>query len=86
MSPRQFVLKPLQFELVHQEECPVFIGRDWFYSSMELELCKPVDMSRGVAIIGPSGSGKTAILEQLMEHSCHGAGNGGIIQNTGINS
>ena len=61
----------------------MFIGRDWFFKNLELELCKPVDVSRGVAIVGPSGSGKTAILEQLMEHSCHGAGNGGIIQNTG---
>ena len=83
LSPAQISLKPMQFEVVHQEEAPVFIGRDWFYKALELELCRPTEVSRGVAVIGPTGCGKTAILEQIMEHSCHGDGSGGIIQNTG---
>lgn len=83
LAPTHTKLKPLKFEIVHQEECPVFVGRDWFFKTLELELCKPPEVSRGVAIVGPTGSGKTAILEQIMEHSCHGDGQGGIIQNTG---
>jgi len=73
----------MKFEICHQEEGRVFVGRQWLYDQLELELCKPVDATKGVAIIGTTGSGKTAILEQLMEHSCFGDGQGGIIQNTG---
>lgn len=61
----------------------MFIGRDWLFKSLELQLCKPPETSRGVAIVGPTGSGKTAILEQIVELSCHGDGQGGIIQNSG---
>lgn len=72
---------PLTYEIVHQEENPVFIGRDWFFKIIEQELMKPTRSS--IAIIGPAGCGKTAIFEQLVAMSCHGDGQGAIIQNQG---
>ncbi|XP_074653753.1 protein TANC2-like [Tubulanus polymorphus] len=77
--PPQLHLKPIHFEVAHQETNPVFIGREWLFRDIEKELFGD-DSSQGVIISGGVGFGKTAIIEQLVAYSPFGEGNGGIIE------
>ena len=35
IRPPQIHLNPICFEVPHQENCPIFIGREWVFKEME---------------------------------------------------
>ncbi|XP_059142219.1 protein TANC2-like isoform X2 [Physella acuta] len=82
IKPPQLQLKPLVFEVPHPEGKPVFVGRAWLFNELETVLCGDgggVSKPGGVVIVGGLGTGKTAIVEQLVDHSCFGDGNSGLV-------
>lgn len=66
---RQLTLKPLFFEVPHQEPDPLFMGRHWLIKEIEDLVATPAP---GVLVTGNPGTGKTAFVLQLVEHSCFG--------------
>lgn len=66
----QLPLKPLFFEVPHQEADPVFVGRHWLVreisNAITLKECK------GVLVNGGLGTGKSMFILQMVEHSCFG--------------
>lgn len=66
----QLPLKPLFFEVPHQEADPIFVGRHWLVR----EISNAITMTecRGVVINGNLGTGKTMFMLQMVEHSCFG--------------
>ncbi|XP_041372290.1 protein TANC1-like isoform X2 [Gigantopelta aegis] len=82
IRPPQLRMSPITFEIPHQDGKPVFIGREWLYSEIEMVLNgESKSRSPGVVLQGHIGSGKTAIVEQLVDYSCFGDGKGGIVCN-----
>lgn len=67
---QQLLLKPLFFEVPHQESDPLFLGREWLVQDINNSLQH--SQSSGVLVTGLPGTGKTAFILQLVEHSCFG--------------
>lgn len=67
---QQLPLKPLFFEVPHQEADPIFVGRHWLVR----EIANSISMSecQGVLINGGLGTGKTFFMLQMVEYSCFG--------------
>lgn len=67
---QQLPLKPLFFEVPHQEADPIFVGRHWLVR----EIANSIALSecQGVLINGGLGTGKTFFILQMVEYSCFG--------------
>lgn len=67
---QQLPLKPLFFEVPHQEADPIFVGRHWLVR----EISNAISMNecQGVLISGGLGTGKTFFVLQMVEYSCFG--------------
>ncbi|XP_043911147.1 protein TANC2 [Protopterus annectens] len=71
--PPDISLKPLLFEVPSITTDSVFIGRDWLFHEIDMQLRSTnTNINRGVVIIGNIGYGKTAIISRLVALSCHG--------------
>lgn len=66
----QLPLKPLFFEVPHQEPDPIFVGRHWLVR--EISNATTLNECRGVLINGGLGTGKTMFMLQMVEYSCFG--------------
>ncbi|KAG5673330.1 hypothetical protein PVAND_003390 [Polypedilum vanderplanki] len=66
----QLPLKPLFFEVPHQEADPIFVGRHWLVR----EISNAISMNecKGILINGNLGTGKTFFILQMVEYSCFG--------------
>lgn len=74
----QLPLKPLFFEVPHQEADPIFIGRQWLVREIASVISK--SECRGVLINGNLGTGKTMFMLQMVEYSCFGRKKDSMIQ------
>jgi ankyrin repeat protein len=63
-------LKPLFFEVPHQEADPIFVGRNWLVR--EISNVIATSDCKGVLINGSLGTGKTMFMLQMVENSCFG--------------
>ncbi|XP_048372878.1 protein TANC2 isoform X2 [Sphaerodactylus townsendi] len=71
--PPDISLKPLLFEVPSITTESVFVGRDWVFQEIDVQLqSSNSSMNRGVVIVGNIGYGKTAIISRLVALSCHG--------------
>ncbi|XP_054851498.1 protein TANC2 [Eublepharis macularius] len=71
--PPDISLKPLLFEVPSITTESVFVGRDWVFQEIDVQLqSSNTSMNRGVVIVGNIGFGKTAIISRLVALSCHG--------------
>lgn len=71
--PPDISLKPLLFEVPSITTESVFVGRDWVFQEIDLQLqSADASVNRGVVIVGNIGFGKTAIISRLVALSCHG--------------
>ncbi|XP_060111800.1 protein TANC2 isoform X3 [Heteronotia binoei] len=71
--PPDISLKPLLFEVPSITTESVFVGRDWVFQEIDVQLqSSNTNMNRGVVIVGNIGFGKTAIISRLVALSCHG--------------
>lgn len=66
----QLPLKPLFFEVPHQEADPIFVGRHWLVR--EISNAISTSECKGVIINGGLGTGKTFFILQMVEYSCFG--------------
>ncbi|CAH1775583.1 unnamed protein product [Owenia fusiformis] len=80
IKPPQIQLTPINFEVPHQEDTAIFLGREWVFKEIEQELIQE-PKHKGVVIMGNMGFGKTAIAEQLVNYSCFGEGQSGLVIN-----
>ena len=80
----QLPLKPLFFEVPHQEADPIFVGRHWLVR--ELSNAIAMNECRGVLINGNLGSGKTMFMLQMVEYSCFGRKKDSFQEHEGIYS
>lgn len=72
-STSQTDLKCLYFEVPHNEQEPLFLGRQWLFKEIEQKLTSTdSESNRGVIIEGGPGSGKSATILQLVDHSSFG--------------
>jgi hypothetical protein len=69
-TTQQLPLKPLFFEVPHQEADPIFVGRHWLIR--EISNAIAVSECQGVLINGGLGTGKTFFILQMVEYSCFG--------------
>lgn len=74
----QLPLKPLFFEVPHQEADPIFVGRHWLVR--EISNAITMNECKGVVINGALGTGKTMFMLQMVEYSCFGRKKDSIIQ------
>lgn len=74
----QLPLKPLFFEVPHQEADPMFVGRHWLVR--EISNAIATNECSGVLVNGNLGTGKTMFMLQMVEHSCFGRKKDAIIQ------
>ncbi|XP_055448078.1 protein TANC2 isoform X4 [Psammomys obesus] len=71
--PPDISLKPLLFEVPSITTESVFVGRDWVFHEIDVQLQSSNDnVNQGVVIVGNIGFGKTAIISRLVALSCHG--------------
>nr|XP_060637291.1 protein TANC2 isoform X5 [Anolis sagrei ordinatus] len=71
--PPDISLKPLLFEVPSITTESVFVGRDWVFQEIDVQLqSADASVNRGVVIVGNIGFGKTAIISRLVALSCHG--------------
>ncbi|XP_077169917.1 protein TANC2 isoform X4 [Paroedura picta] len=71
--PPDISLKPLLFEVPSITTESVFVGRDWVFQEIDVQLQSAnAHRNRGVVIVGNIGFGKTAIISRLVALSCHG--------------
>ncbi|XP_063156497.1 protein TANC2 [Candoia aspera] len=71
--PPDISLKPLLFEVPSITTESVFVGRDWVFQEIDVQLqSTDANVNRGVVIVGNIGFGKTAIISRLVALSCHG--------------
>ncbi|KAH0627014.1 hypothetical protein JD844_002374 [Phrynosoma platyrhinos] len=71
--PPDISLKPLLFEVPSITTESVFVGRDWVFQEIDIQLqSADASVNRGVVIVGNIGFGKTAIISRLVALSCHG--------------
>ncbi|XP_041121157.1 protein TANC2-like isoform X2 [Polyodon spathula] len=72
--PPDISLKPLLFEVPSISMDSFFIGRDWLFQEIDVQLRSTNgSTNHGVVIVGNIGFGKTAIISRLVGMSCHGA-------------
>lgn len=67
---QQLPLKPLFFEVPHQEADPIFVGRHWLVREIANEIS--LNECQGLLISGGLGTGKTFFILQMVEYSCFG--------------
>ncbi|XP_040605853.1 protein TANC2 isoform X8 [Mesocricetus auratus] len=71
--PPDISLKPLLFEVPSITTESVFVGRDWVFHEIDVQLqSSNANVNQGVVIVGNIGFGKTAIISRLVALSCHG--------------
>ncbi|KAM6452145.1 protein TANC2 isoform 1-T1 [Liasis olivaceus] len=71
--PPDISLKPLLFEVPSITTESIFVGRDWVFQEIDVQLqSTDANVNRGVVIVGNIGFGKTAIISRLVALSCHG--------------
>ncbi|XP_051014838.1 protein TANC2 isoform X8 [Acomys russatus] len=71
--PADISLKPLLFEVPSITTESVFVGRDWVFHEIDVQLqSSNASVNQGVVIVGNIGFGKTAIISRLVALSCHG--------------
>ncbi|XP_069472479.1 protein TANC1 isoform X2 [Ambystoma mexicanum] len=73
-KPQDIMLKPLLFEVPSITTDSVFVGRNWLFEKIEINLNNAQLMeNKGAVIIGNVGYGKTAIISKMVALSCHGS-------------
>uniref|UniRef100_A0ACB8EU45 Protein tanc2 n=1 Tax=Sphaerodactylus townsendi TaxID=933632 RepID=A0ACB8EU45_9SAUR len=73
--PPDISLKPLLFEVPSITTESVFVGRDWVFQEIDVQLqSSNSSMNRGVVIVGNIGYGKTGDISRLVALSCHRLG------------